>query len=145
MVRPILSGTVLFHVRIAGRRKIRVFLERRDCSRMKTWVLCLMSFTLLLGAAEPGLAREKKTVQKSTTDAQARGGDTYIDAGSTATNFGTADPLLVRSKTNSGQHALLLFDLSSLANVGVKAATLNLNVTSIGHNNRVYEIGRAHV
>ncbi len=98
-----------------------------------------MSFAVLLGVAELGLAREKKTVQKSSTDAQARGGDTYVDAAFVTTNFGTTDPLLVRSKTNSGQHTLLLFDLSSLANVGVKAATLNLNVVSIGHNNRTYE------
>ncbi len=114
----------------------RVF-ER--CDSVKTWVLCLMSFAVPLGVAELGLAREKKTVQKSSSDAQARGGDTYVDAAFVTTNFGNTDPLLVRSKTNSGQHSLLLFDLSSLANVGVKAATLNLNVVSIGHNNRTYE------
>lgn len=102
-------------------------------------MLSLMSFALLLGTAELGLAREKKTVQKSATDAQARGGDTYIDVNSPTTNFGTTDPLSARAKTSNAESALLLFDLSSLANVGVKAATLNLNVTSYGHNNRIYE------
>jgi len=116
-----------------------LFFERSVSSRINPWVLFLTSLALLLGAAETGLAREKKSVHKSATDAQARGGDTYIDAGSVATNFGTADPLLVRSKTTSGQRSLLLFDLSTLASVGVKAATLKLNVISIGHNNRVYE------
>ncbi len=121
----------------SDRKKNCVFFER--CDRMKTWVLCLISFALLLGAAELGLAREKKTVQKSATDAQARGADTYIDAGLTTTNFSTADPIFAKAKSGSEQHALLLFDLSSLANVGVKIATLNLNVVSIGHNNRTYE------
>jgi putative pyrroloquinoline-quinone binding quinoprotein len=102
-------------------------------------VLCLMSFTLLFGAAELGLAREKKTVQKSATDTQARGGDTYIDVNLSTANFGATDPLSARAKSGNAQNALLLFDLSSLANVGVKAATLNLNVTSYGHNNRTYE------
>ena len=98
-----------------------------------------MSFGLFLGAADFGLAREKKTVQKSSTDAQARGGDTYVDASFVTTNLGTTDPLTARARTGNEQNALLLFDLSSLANVGVKAATLNVHVTSVGHNNRVYE------
>ena len=98
-----------------------------------------MSFGLFLGAADFGLAREKKTVQKSSTDAQARGGDTYVDASFVTTNLGTTDPLTARARTGNEQNALLLFDLSSLANVGVKAATLNVRVTSVGHNNRVYE------
>ena len=106
---------------------------------MKTWVLCLMSFALLLGMTEPGLAREKKTVQKSSTDAQARGGDTWIGADVPTTNNGTVDPLDIQARSGNEHRALLLFDLSALPNVGVKAATLNLNVTSIGHNNRVYE------
>src|SRR5579863_903770 len=106
---------------------------------MKTWVLCLMNFALLLSVADLSPAREKKTVQKSVTDAQTRGGDTFVDATLVITNFGTTDPLTARAKTGNEQNALLLFDLSSLANVGVKAATLNLNVTSVGHNNRVYE------
>ena len=114
-----------------------MFFER--CDRMKTWVLCLMSFALLLGMTEPGLAREKKTVQKSSTDAQARGGDTWIGADVPTTNNGTVDPLDIQARSGNEHRALLLFDLSALANVGVKAATLNLNVTSIGHNNRVYE------
>ena len=106
---------------------------------MKTWVLCFVSFALLLGAADFGLAREKKTVQKSSTDAQARGGDTWIGADLPTTNNGTADPLDIQARSGNEHRALLLFDLSALPNVGVKAATLNLNVTSIGHNNRVYE------
>ena len=106
---------------------------------MKTWVLCLMSFALLLGMTEPGLAREKKTVQKSSTDAQARGGDTWIGADVPTTNNGTVDPLDIQARSGNEHRALLLFDLSALPNVGVKATTLNLNVTSIGHNNRVYE------
>ena len=114
-----------------------MFFER--CDRMKTWVLCLMSFALLLGMTEPGLAREKKTVQKSSTDAQARGGDTWIGADVPTTNNGTVDPLDIQARSGNEHRALLLFDLSALPNVGVKAATLNLNVTSIGHNNRVYE------
>lgn len=111
----------------------------KRCDRMRTWVLCFMSFALLFGTAERGLAREKRTVQKSATDAQTRAGDTFVDATLVTTNFGTTDPLTARAKSGNEQNALLLFDLSSLANVGVKAATLNLNVTSIGHNNRVYE------
>ena len=114
-----------------------MFFER--CDRMKTWVLCLMSFALLLGMTEPGLAREKKTVQKSSTDAQARGGDTWIGADVPTTNNGTVDPLDIQARSGNEHRALLLFDLSALPNVGVKATTLNLNVTSIGHNNRVYE------
>ncbi len=121
----------------SDRKKNRVFFER--CDRMKTWVLCLMSFALLLGAAELGLAREKKTVQKSSTDAQARGADTWIGADFPTTNNGTVDPLDIQARSGNEHRALLLFDLSALPNVGVKAATLNLNVTSIGHNNRVYE------
>ena len=102
-------------------------------------MLCLVSLALLLGAADFGLAREKKTVQKSSTDAQARGGDTWIGADLPTTNNGTADPLDIQARSGNEHRALLLFDLSALPNVGVKAATLNLNVTSIGHNNRVYE------
>ena len=76
-----------------------MFLER--CDSMKTWVLCLVSFALLLGAADFGLAREKKTVQKSSTDAQARGGETWIGADLPTTNNGTADPLDIQARSGN--------------------------------------------
>ena len=106
---------------------------------MKTWVLCLMSFALLLGVAELSLAREKKTVQKSATDPQVRGADTWIDVGFPTANHGTDNLLDVQASTGNQHRSLILFDLSALTNIGVKSATLSVNVTSISKTNRHYE------
>jgi hypothetical protein len=69
--------------------------------------------------------------------------DTYIDGGSTATNYGTAATLAVSGKPDDG--ALLKWDLSSIpAGSTLQSATLSLNVTGTTANTyEIYELKRS--
>jgi len=87
----------------------------------------------------PARAREQKTL--TLTTASTRGGDTYIDASATTSNFGTATSLNVAGK-NAGTNpvkALFQFDLTSLPSIGVKQATMNLFVSSVNKSGLLYE------
>jgi hypothetical protein len=85
---------------------------------------------VLLGLlAAPLVARE--TIQIITSSTQPRAGDATINQGSPNTNIAGAQTLTVESlQGNKNQRALLQFDLSSLPNVAIKAASLTLSVTS---------------
>jgi hypothetical protein len=76
-------------------------------------------------------AREKKTIQKSPTDLQAKAADTYLDQSAPTTVNGNSSSLRVQSSLLGGnQRVVVQFDFSSLPNVGIKSAILTLQVKS---------------
>jgi outer membrane protein assembly factor BamB len=75
------------------------------------------------------LARETITITASST--QPRAADATINQASPNTNITGNSTLTVESRnTNRNQRALIEFDFSTLPNVGIKAATMTLQVTS---------------
>ncbi|MFZ0213273.1 MAG: DNRLRE domain-containing protein [Candidatus Acidiferrales bacterium] len=86
------------------------------------------ALVLVVGIGLPDSAREQKTIQKSATDPQLRAAETYLDQGNPNTvNAGQAF-LYTQAVTNANQRAIVQFDFSSMPNVGIKSATLTLNV-----------------
>ena len=93
-----------------------------------TWQLLTLSLFFFI-PAEKIHAREKKTLQKSQTDLQAKAADTNLDQAAPTTANGNSSSLRVQSSTGaSNQRTIVLFDFSSFPNVGVKSATLTLQV-----------------
>lgn len=87
------------------------------------------SLALALLLAAPVIAREKVVLQKSVTDAQARGADaTLIQATPNSNNVGNT--ITVASATGANDRAIVEFDLSRIANAGIKQALLILHVTT---------------
>lgn len=101
-------------------------------------VLAAVCMGLLSGAV---CAREQVVLRKDANgDTQARGGDTWLDASSLLTNNGSSTTLDVQARSGKEHRTLLRFDLSALpARIGVKAATLGVNIISYNHSNRSYE------
>jgi hypothetical protein len=85
------------------------------------------SLALALLLAAPVIARETIVLQKSTTDPQARGADATLNQASPTTN-NVGATLTVASATNAAERAIIEFDLSRIANVGIKQALLTLHV-----------------
>jgi hypothetical protein len=83
----------------------------------------------MLLIAAPVIARETIVLQKSGTDPQARGEDATLNQMSPNSN-NVGNTLTVSGKAGANENAILEFDLSRIPNVGVKAATLTLNVTT---------------
>ena len=103
-------------------------------------LICLRSFcaTLAVATFASGLAaREQVVIQKTSSNAQLRGGSIYLDLVSGSTPVGGTD-LRVRARTVSLQHSLVLFDLSTLPNIGLKQATLTLRISTPPSSNRTY-------
>jgi hypothetical protein len=90
------------------------------------WHRCSLLFILLLLAA-PLIARETIVLQKSATDAQARGGDATLNQASPNSN-NVGATLTVESSASANQRAIGEFDLSRIPNVGIKQALLTLHV-----------------
>jgi hypothetical protein len=89
-------------------------------------------------------AREKKTVQKSSTDSQAKSIDTYLDHSAPTSANGNSTILRVGSAPSSNnQRTLIFFDFSSLPNVGIKSAILTLWVGTPSTTPRTYNAHRA--
>ncbi len=87
------------------------------------------SLALALLLAAPVIAREKIVLQKSGTDAQARGADATLNQlAPNGNNVGNT--ITVASATGANERAILEFDLSRIANVGIKQALLILHVTT---------------
>src|SRR5271156_6744989 len=95
-------------------------IQRPDWRR---WV----ALTLALLMAAPLIARETIVLQKSATDSQARGADATLLQRSPTTND-VGNTVTVAPATGASQHAILEFDLSRIANVGIKQALLTLHV-----------------
>jgi hypothetical protein len=91
----------------------------------------------MLLIAAPVIARETIVLQKSGTDPQARAADATLLQATPGTND-VGNTITVSGKNNANQNAILEFDLSRIPNVGVKAATLTLNVTTPPSNNVTY-------
>jgi hypothetical protein len=88
-------------------------------------------------------AREKKTVQKLSTDLQPKASDAYLDQSAPISANGGFAFLRVRSARNSAnQRAIVQFDFSSLPNVGIKSAMLTLQVRVPPAASRRYEAHR---
>jgi hypothetical protein len=95
-----------------------------------TWQLLTLSLLFLFPAGKLH-AREKKTLQKSPTDLQVKAADTYLDQAAPTTANGNSPSLRVQSSTGaSNQRTIVLFDFSNFPNVGIKSATLTLQVMS---------------
>jgi hypothetical protein len=92
----------------------------------KSWHWCSLFFIVMLLAA-PLIARETIVLQKSATDAQARGGDATLNQGSPNSN-NVGPTLTVESLASANQRAIVEFDLSRIPNVGIKQALLTLHV-----------------
>lgn len=93
---------------------------------------------LLLALSVPSTALETLVLTQSSISSRAA--ENFIDEGSPTTV--NADALQVESKNGGNRRALILFDLSPLPNVGIKAATLTLTVGStpaVG-GNRTYNL-----
>ncbi len=88
---------------------------------------CALVAALLIAA--PVIAREQIVLQKSGTDSQARGEDATLLQLTPSVNE-VGNTLTVSGISGANQNALLEFDLSRIPNVGVKAATLTLNVVT---------------
>ncbi len=88
---------------------------------------CALVTALLIAA--PVIAREQIVLQKSGTDPQARGEDATLKQASPNSN-NVGNTLTVSGVSGANQNAILEFDLSRIPNVGVKAATLTLNVVT---------------
>jgi hypothetical protein len=88
---------------------------------------CALVIALLIAA--PVIAREQIVLQKSGTDPQARGEDATLKQATPNSN-NVGNTLTVSGVTAANQNAILEFDLSRIPNVGVKAATLTLNVVT---------------
>src|ERR1700683_5405900 len=91
-----------------------------------SWHRCPVLLVALLLAA-PLIARETIVLQKSATDAQARGGDATLNQGSPNSN-NVGPTLTVESLASANQRAIVEFDLSRIPNVGIKQALLTLHV-----------------
>jgi len=87
------------------------------------------ALAMVLLIAAPVLARETIVLQKSGTDSQARGADATLKQASPNSN-NVGNTITVASTTGATQNAVVEFDLSRIPNVGVKAATLTLHVTT---------------
>jgi hypothetical protein len=77
----------------------------------------------------PLIARETIVLQKSATDAQARGGDATLNQAS-PNSHNVGPTLTVESLASANQRAIVEFDLSRIPNVGIKQALLTLHVTT---------------
>ncbi len=111
-------------------------IELSGTSQKRLLLALLMSMAI---GGSPARAREQKTL--TLTTASTRGGDTYIDASATTSNFGTTTSLNVAGK-NAGTNpvkALFQFDLTSLPSIGVKQATMNLFVSTVNKSGLLYE------
>src|ERR1700683_4444493 len=94
-------------------------------SRWRRW----SGLVAMLLIAAPVIARETIVLQKSGTDPQARGEDATLNQMSPNSN-NVGNTLTVSGKAGANENAILEFDLSRIPNVGVKAATLTLKVTT---------------
>ncbi|MGB8543197.1 MAG: DNRLRE domain-containing protein [Candidatus Acidiferrales bacterium] len=96
---------------------------------------CALVTALLIAA--PVIAREQIVLQKSGTDPQARGADATLNQASPNSN-NVGNTLTVSGKNNANENAILEFDLSRIANAGIKLATLTLNVVTPPGGNATY-------
>jgi PQQ-like domain len=95
---------------------------------------------LLLILARPAAATERVTIQISAVNLQLRAADTFLDQAAPNTVNGAQQTFAVRSLTgNSNRRAIVMFDLSSLPNVGIKSAILTLHVQTPPSATRTYE------
>jgi len=93
--------------------------------RVRTRLLVALVAVASFGAGAS--AREQVVIQKGTSgNTQLRGGSLFLNE-SAPTTTGSPD-LNVKALTGQRQRSLVLFDLSSLPTIGVKAATLTLHV-----------------
>lgn len=105
----------------------------------------LLGLFLLVVSTVPALGRETKTVQKTSTDPQKRAADAWIDRANTAANHGSDTTLRVQSLSGGrNQRTLVLFDLSSIPNAGIKLATLGLFMTTAPSSSRNYQARRVN-
>jgi hypothetical protein len=98
---------------------------RLERTSWRRW--CALVTALLIAA--PVIAREQIVLQKSGTDPQARGEDATLNQASPNSN-NVGNTLTVSGITGANDRAILEFDLSRIPNVGVKSATLTLNVVT---------------
>jgi putative pyrroloquinoline-quinone binding quinoprotein len=104
-------------------------MHMRKCGSPGIWRLLALVLLLYI-PVEKGHAREKKTIQKSSTDLQAKAADTYLDQSTPGSANGNSAGLRIQSLHLGNQRALIQFDLSSLPNVGIKSAILTLQVNT---------------
>jgi hypothetical protein len=84
-------------------------------------------------------AREQVVIQKGTNgNTQLRGGSLFMDEGAATTSTNTQ--LNVKAQTGARQRSYVLFDLSALPTIAVKAATLTLHVKTAPSATRTYGV-----
>jgi hypothetical protein len=97
-----------------------------------------LSATLVVLAAV-ATAREQVVIQKGTNgNTQLRGGSLFMDEA--APTASTNAQLNVKAQNGSRQRSYVLFDLSSLPTIAVKAATLTLHVKTAPASARTYGV-----
>jgi hypothetical protein len=103
--------------------------RQHSCNRIERTRRRWLSLSLALLLAAPVIARETIVLQKSATDTQARGADATLNQASPNSN-NVGSTLTVTSSRTASESAILEFDLSRIANVGIKQALLTLHVTT---------------
>jgi len=104
------------------RQRLALAIRRDSWCRWCALVMALLT-------AAPVIARETIVLQKSGTDPQARGADATLKQASPNSN-NVGNTITVASATGATDNAIVEFDLSRIPNVGIKAATLTLHVTT---------------
>jgi hypothetical protein len=96
------------------------------------------SALLVLFLAAPAMAREQVTIQKSASNPQLRGADATLIQSTPNTNSSGQPTITAGTLAAGNEHALILFDLSTLPNVGIKQAQLTLHVLTPPAATRTY-------
>ena len=95
--------------------------------------------TTFVALAAVATAREQVVIQKGTNgNTQLRGGSLFMDEA--APTASTNTQLNVKAQNGSRQRSYVLFDLSSLPTIAVKAATLTLHVKTAPSSARTYGV-----
>lgn len=111
-------------------------MTRRRFRYLRPPLAVLVGGFLMLALTVPSTALEQVTIQKSGSNAQLRAANNYIDQ--LSPNTVNSNALQVRSLLLGNQRALVLFDLSSVPNAGIKNAQMILTIQTYPLLNDIY-------
>jgi Disaggregatase related repeat len=132
-----MSGQLDCGVRMRLCTRIRVTYS----SAPRYCVACLLLLGLLVGVlvCPAGFARESVTIVSPNTAQPIRAADAYMRQNAAGNNYGGTATMYVRSSgTGAVRRAVVLFDLSTVPNAGIKSATLTLFATARPTATRTY-------
>ena len=92
--------------------------------------LLLAGLLVVLMACPLASARESVTIQSTNAAQPIRAADAYLRVANPNNNYGGTTTMFVRSGAGGVRRAVVLFDLSTVPNAGIKTATLTLFATA---------------